>query len=57
MAGDDVEKMQKFQKAVEKGFEQAGAAWGGDLPSICGDTHEAVNKLFDDFYAKHGATV
>ena len=57
LAGDDVEKMQKFQKAVEKGFEQAGAAWGGDLPSICGDTHEAVNKLFDDFYAKHGATV
>ena len=57
LAGDDVEKMQQFQKAVEKGFEQAGAAWGGDLPSICGDTHEAVNKLFDDFYAKHGATV
>lgn len=57
LAGDDVEKMQKFQKAVEKGFEQAGAAWGGDLPSICGDTHDAVNKLFDDFYAKHGATV
>ena len=51
VAGDDVEKMKKMQAAVEKGFEQAGAAWGGDLPSICGDTHEAVNKLFDDYYA------
>lgn len=51
VAGDDVEKMKKMQAAVEKGFEQAGAAWGGDLPSICGDTHTAVNKLFDDYYA------
>ena len=51
VAGDDVEKMKKMRAAVEKGFEQAGAAWGGDLPSICGDTHEAVNKLFDDYYA------
>lgn len=57
LAGDDADKMKEMQKAVEKGFEQAGAAWGGDLPSICGDTHEAVNKLFDDFYAKQGAAV
>ncbi len=57
LAGDDAEKMKEMQKAVEKGFEQAGAAWGGDLPSICGDTHDAVNKLFDDFYAKQGAAV
>lgn len=54
VAGDDVEKMKKMQAAVEKGFEQAGAAWGGDLPSICGDTHSAVNKLFDDYYAASG---
>ncbi|MCI9163195.1 MAG: hypothetical protein HFG59_08060 [Lachnospiraceae bacterium] len=53
LAGDDVETMKKMQAAVEKGFEQAGAAWGGDLPSICGDTHTAVNKLFDDYYASH----
>ena len=39
VAGDDVDTMKKMQAAVEKGFEQAGAAWGGDLPSICGDTH------------------
>lgn len=51
LAGDDVDKMKEMQAAVEKGFEQAGQAWGGDLPSICGETHTAVNKLFDDYYA------
>ncbi len=51
VAGDDVDTMKKMQAAVEKGFDQAGAAWGGDLPSICGDTHEAVGKLFDEYYA------
>ncbi|MCI8994143.1 MAG: hypothetical protein HFI30_00440 [Lachnospiraceae bacterium] len=53
VAGDDVEKMKEMQAAVEKGFQQAGQAWGGDLPSICGDTHTAVGKLFDDYYASH----
>lgn len=53
VAGDDVETMKKMQEAVEKGFKEAGVAWGGDLPSICGDTHTAVNKLFDDYYASH----
>ena len=53
LAGDDVETMKKMQAAVEKGFEQAGAAWGGELPSICGDTHTAVGKLFDEYYASH----
>ncbi len=53
MAGDDVDKMKEYQAAVEKGFDQAKEAWGGDLPSICGDTHSAVSKLFDEFYAKN----
>lgn len=53
LAGDDPEKMKKYQDAVEKGFSQAEEAWGGSLPSICGDTHEAVNKLFDEYYAKN----
>lgn len=55
LAGDDPEKMKEMQAAVEKGFKQAEEAWGGSLPSICGDTHTAIGKLFDDFYAKNGA--
>lgn len=54
VAGDDTDKMKEMQAAVEKGFRQAGVAWGGALPSIAGDTHEAVNKLFDDYYAERG---
>lgn len=54
LAGDDVDKMKEMQAAVEKGFQQAGAAWGGELPSICGNTHTAVSKLFDDYYAQRG---
>ncbi len=53
LAGDDVELMKKYQAAVEKGFGEAEKSWGGSLPSICGDTHTAVNKLFDDYYAEH----
>lgn len=54
LAGDDVDKMKEMQAAVEKGFQQAGLAWGGELPSICGNTHTAVTKMFDDYYAQRG---
>lgn len=50
LAGDDVEKMKEMQKAVEKGFKQATKAWGRELPSICGETLEATNQLFEDYY-------
>lgn len=55
LAGDDPDKMKEMQEAVEKGFKQAEEAWGGSLPSICGDTHSAIGKLFDDYYAQSGA--
>lgn len=50
LAGDDVEKMKEMQKAMEKGFKQATKAWGEELPSICKDTIDAANQLFDDYY-------
>lgn len=53
LAGDDPEQMKKMQAAVEKGFSQAEDAWGGSLPGICGDTHTAINKLFDDYYKQN----
>lgn len=54
LAGDDPEQMKKMQAAVEKGFSQAEDAWGGSLPSISGETHDAINKLFDDYYTQNG---
>lgn len=51
LAGDDVEKMKKMQAAMEKGYKLATKDWGTNLPSICKDTIDAANKLFDDYYA------
>lgn len=53
IAGDDVEKMKEYQKAVEKGFAQAGDAWGGSLPAISGQTKSATDKLFADYFAQN----
>ncbi len=50
LAGDDVEKMQQMQEAMEKGFKQATAAWGKSLPDISQKTMDAANKLFKDYY-------
>lgn len=51
LAGDDVENMKKMQAAMDKGFKQATGAWGRSLPSICSQTMDAANKLFEDYYA------
>ena len=50
LAGDDVDKMKEMQKAMEKGFKKATKTWGRELPSICKDTINAANKLFEDYY-------
>jgi hypothetical protein len=50
LAGDNVDKMKEMQKAMEKGFKQATKTWGKELPSICKETINAANKLFEDYY-------
>lgn len=55
LAGDDVDKMKEMQAAMEKGFRQATAAWGGSLPGICQETMSAANKLFDEYYESKNA--
>lgn len=52
LAGDDTEKMKKMQEAFEKGFKQAEKTWGGALPQISQDTHAAVTKKFEDYFAR-----
>lgn len=51
LAGDDVEQMKKMQAAIEKGYKAATKSWGKELPSICKDTLDATNKLFENYYA------
>jgi len=55
LAGDDEEKMQQMKEAVEKGFKEATKVWGKDLPEISSKTLDAVNSLFDDYFASKKA--
>lgn len=57
LAGDDVDKMQEMQKAIEKGYKMATGTWGRELPSICKDTLDNVNQMFSDFYQSKGVEV
>ena len=50
LAGDDVDQMKKMQEAMGKGFKLATGAWGKDLPSICQQTMDAANRLFEEYY-------
>ena len=50
LAGDDEGRMKEMQKAMEKGYKQATKTWGRELPSICKETINAANKLFEDYY-------
>lgn len=57
LAGDDEELMQKMQKAIHNGYEEATKSWGKELPSICKDTLDATDKLFEEYYTSKSASV
>lgn len=57
LAGDDEETMRKMQAAIEKGYKEATKTWGKELPSICKETLEATNQLFEDYYASKSTAV
>ena len=44
--------MQSMLEAFKKGYEQATGAWGRELPSLCKDTYDAVEKKFNDYFGK-----
>lgn len=52
LSGGDNDKMQKMLEAFKKGYEKATGAWGKELPSICKDTYDAVEKKFDKYFNK-----
>lgn len=53
LSGNDPTKADEMLNAFKKGYEQATAAWGKDLPDISKQTYEAVVKKFNDW--KKGA--
>ncbi|MCI8504930.1 MAG: hypothetical protein HFI67_01910 [Lachnospiraceae bacterium] len=54
LSGGDASKIEEMRAAVEKGFKQATGQWGGSLPSICGQTHDEINKRFD-YWKENGS--
>lgn len=57
LTGGDPDKIEEMRAAFEKGFKQAGSAWGGSLPDISQRTYDAVMKKFDQMAADAGKTV
>lgn len=51
LANGDMDKMKEMQEAFEKGFKQATKTWGQELPEISGQTYDAVNEMFEDYYS------
>ncbi len=57
LTGGDPDKIEEMREAFKKGYAQAEATWGGELPEISKQTYEAVMKKFDDLAAEAGLTV
>lgn len=49
LAGDDPDKADELLNAFKKGYSQATKAWGGNLPSLCSDTYDLVEKKFSEW--------
>lgn len=49
LVGGDASRLEEMKEAFIKGYKAAGAAWGGELPGIAGQTYDAVMKLFDEW--------
>ncbi|MGN0347337.1 MAG: hypothetical protein ACI4DU_08625 [Lachnospiraceae bacterium] len=49
LTGGDPDKMEEMKSAFEKGFKQATKTWGDELPQICQDTYDTVQKKFESY--------
>ena len=47
LSGGDPDTLEEMIEATKKGFAQAEKAWGGPMPSITGQTYNAVMDKFD----------
>ena len=49
LSGDDPDKAEELLNAFKKGYSQATKSWGGNLPSLCSDTYDLVEKKFGEW--------
>jgi len=54
LAGNDPAYADTMLEALQKGFDEATKAWGGELPELCQKTLEATQKKLNDW--KEGKT-
>lgn len=54
LSGGDSSKLETLRSAVEKGFKQAGVAFGKELPDISQNTYKEVMKRFD-YWKENGS--
>ncbi|MPN57766.1 hypothetical protein SDC9_205460 [bioreactor metagenome] len=47
IAGDDKSKLEELKAAIDRGFNEAGKAFGGKLPDICNQTYERIMEKLD----------
>lgn len=57
LSGGDSEKMDDMLEAFKKGFKQATAAWGKELPDISQQTYSAVLDKFETYKKENSAEV
>jgi hypothetical protein len=56
LTGGDPAQIEVMRDAVQRGFNQAERMFGGELPEISHQTHEAVMKGFDEWAAAGSAS-
>ncbi|MDE6926931.1 MAG: hypothetical protein K2O97_02755 [Acetatifactor sp.] len=56
LTGGDPDKIEEMRAAFQKGYKQAEAKWGGQLPDISQRTYDAVLEKFDKLAAEAGIT-
>ena len=49
LSGDDPDKAEELLNAFKKGYKEATKTWGGELPSLCSDTYDLVEKKFNEW--------
>ena len=54
LAGDDPETAKKMLSAIKQGFEEAGKAWGEDLPELCNNTMKMTLEKVDKWLEELG---
>ena len=53
--GNDPAKLEEMKASIEDGFQQAAAAFGGNLPEISHQTYDAIMEKLDAFAEGQGS--